>query len=268
MRIRLWNFIIVIKKRPFFASVETKSSCPNKIVDDSWYSDDYELFKMKMGPNSEFPLLKNYPCLNDKKDECGAIRSPYFAQDLFVARKIFNSNPEKHVDVGSSLYGFVSHVAAFRSIEVFDIRPMTLSYQNIIFKQADITDPMSTTIDYCDSVSSLHALEHFGLGRYGDKIDPDGHLKGFAQITRILKSGGTFYFSVPMGVQRIEFNAHRIFGMPYLMNWVTRDYSIASFAYVDDNCVLHEDAPLSIENIKTSFGCNHGCAIFELIKNH
>ena len=129
-----------------------------------------------------------------------------------------------------------------------------------------MTDETNIPVDYCDSISCLHALEHFGLGRYGDQIDPDGHLKGFRNITKILKPGGIFYFSVPMGVQRIEFNAHRIFGMPYLMNLVTKDYEVASFVYIDDQAVLHKDAVLDENNIATSFGCDLGCAIFELIK--
>lgn len=28
-----------------------------------------------------------------------------------------------------------------------------------------------------DSLSCLHTLEHFGLGRHGDPIDPEGHIK-------------------------------------------------------------------------------------------
>ena len=68
-----------------------------------------------------------------------------------------------------------------------------------------------------DSLSCLHALEHFGLGRYGDPVDYDGYLKGFDNLYRILKPGGRLYFSVPMGPQRIEFDAHRVFSMAYLL---------------------------------------------------
>ena len=233
----------------------------------SWYDNDYDKFLMLSGNNSEFPLYKNYPCLNDKNSECGNILNPYFPQDLYVAQKIFNKKPIKHVDIGSRIDGFVAHVASFREIEVLDIRPMQEMISNVVFKQADITSVDSIPSNYCDSISSLHAIEHFGLGRYGDNIDPEGHLKGFSNIATILKSGGTFYFSVPMGIQRIEFNAHRIFGMPYLMNWVTKDFTISSFAYIDDKCILHENVTLNKDNINNSFGCNHGCAIFELIKN-
>ena len=79
--------------------------------------------------------------------------------------------------------------------------------------------------DSCDSISSLHALEHFGLGRYGDKIDPYGYMKGITNITKVLKSKGIFYFSVPMGKQRIEFNAHRIFNLRYLLKFNTQGFS-------------------------------------------
>lgn len=232
-----------------------------------WYNRDFNIFKEKLGYNSGFPLYKNYPCLNDKDKTAGWVKNPYFFQDLYVAKKIFNSRPIKHVDVGSRIDGFVAHVAVFREIEVFDIRPMSTPISNIIFNQTDLTDEANIPMDYCDSLSCLHALEHFGLGRYGDRIDPDGHLKGFRNITKILKSGGTFYFSVPMGVQRIEFNAHRIFSLPYLMKLITEDYDIASFSYIDDDNSFHENVLLNESNVASSFGCNHGCSIFELIKH-
>ncbi len=247
-------------------TLQKNSNNSNSALEKDWYDKDYELYKRTSKNNSVFPLYKNYPCLNDRDKSAGFINNPYFPQDYYVAKKIFDKNPLKHVDIGSRIDGFVAHVAIFRKIEVFDIRPMDYQIPNIIFKQADLTNETSIPTNYCDSISCLHALEHFGLGRYGDHIDPDGHLKGFEQITRILKPGGVFYFSVPMGIQRIEFNAHRIFGMPYLINWVSKDYTISSFAYIDDSCILHKEVILDNKNTHNSFECNHGCAIFELIK--
>ena len=133
------------------------------------------------------------PCLHDWYAEGGSLSHEYFRQDLHVARLIFNANPEIHVDIGSRVDGFVAHVASFREIEVFDIRPITQTVPGIKFKQADFMDPDSAIYSYCDSVSCLHTLEHFGLGRYGDRIDPEGFVIGFQNIVRLLKSGGTFY---------------------------------------------------------------------------
>jgi hypothetical protein len=48
----------------------------------------------------------------------------------------------------------------------------------------ELTPYGSTPDGYCDSLSCLHALEHFGLGRYGDPIDPRGHEKGITRWRR------------------------------------------------------------------------------------
>lgn len=154
------------------------------------------------------------PCLHDRYEEGGTTRNEYFWQDLLVARWIHQDRPEKHVDIGSRVDGFVAHVASFREVEVFDIRPITTTVPGVIFKQADLMQGSIVTtsmVEYCDSLSCLHALEHFGLGRYGDPIDPLGYKKGIANMAALLKPGGTFYLSVPIGRERVEFNANWVF---------------------------------------------------------
>jgi hypothetical protein len=54
-------------------------------------------------------------------------------------------------------------------------------------------------------------LEHVGLGRYGDSIDPEGTIKAVREIARVVAPGGTVVYSVPVGRELIEFNAHRRF---------------------------------------------------------
>jgi len=147
--------------------------------------------------------LDLHPCLYDWYEEGGSTKDEYFLQDLHVARQIFVANPEKHVDVGSRIDGFVTHVASFRNIEVFDIRPVSASIPGVLFKQADLMTPNTSLADYCDSLSCLHALEHFGLGRYGDPIDPQGYVRGLKNMAKIVQSGGVFYLSVPIGQERV-----------------------------------------------------------------
>lgn len=151
------------------------------------------------------------PCLHDDQEEAGAIKSEYFWQDLYIAKKIHSAAPQKHVDIGSRVDGFVAHIASFRVVEVFDIRPIYAQIPGIIFKQANLMNPTTDLAGYCDSLSCLHALEHFGLGRYGDPIDPKGYELGLRNMSKILSSGGMLYLSVPVGIERVEFNAHRIF---------------------------------------------------------
>ena len=112
--------------------------------------------------------LELLPCLHDWNEEGGATKHEYFWQDLLVARAIFEARPDRHVDIGSRVDGFVAHVASFREIEVFDVRPISKQIPGVKFRRADLMQPVEGLAGYCDSLSCLHALEHFGLGRYGD----------------------------------------------------------------------------------------------------
>lgn len=211
-----------------------------------------------------FGKLNPYP--HEKKQQSGTAKGHYFHQDLLVARRIFESRPEKHVDVGSRVDGFVAHVAAFRPIEVLDIRPMDSRVCNILFKQADLMSPPPEMAGYTDSLSCLHAIEHFGLGRYGDPIDFEGHLKGLNSLYIILKPGGTLYLSCPIGPQRIEFNAHRVFAVKYLLSLFEGKFNLRNFSYVDDRGDLHENVAMTADMLDANFGCQYGCGIFELVK--
>lgn len=228
---------------------------------------DWLKFKsLASNAEAKIPIKQIYPCLSDRFSTSGTARGHYFHQDLFVARKINTKNPELHVDVGSRVDGFVAHVASFRDIEVIDIRPLVSSVKSIKFIQADMMSSTGALVDYCDSLSSLHALEHFGLGRYGDPIDPDGHLHGLAQMHRMLKQGGSFYLSVPIGPQRIEFNAHRVFSVAYILSIVADKFRVDAFSFVDDSGDLHTNVSLDSELVDNSYGCFFGCGIFEMTK--
>lgn len=230
------------------------------------YASEYRELKKQKAACPEFPLSPSYPCLGDKGSESGVASGHYFHQDLLVAQSIFSQNPEKHVDVGSRVDGFVAHVASYRPIEVFDIRPLKSDILNISFKQGDIMDTSKIESGYCDSLSCLHALEHFGLGRYGDPIDINGHLKGFQTLDKMLKPGGALYLSVPIGPQRIEFNAHRVFSVAYLLQMFRSAYQVTNFSYVSDDGNLHKDVILDNEKISQNYGCLYGCGMFALKK--
>ena len=233
------------------------------------YRRDLRLLKRQMTSVPEpFAFGTSRPCLGEESSDSGLAKGHYFHQDLLAARRISLNNPTVHVDVGSRIDGFVAHVAAFRSIEVLDIRPLPGEIPNVRFVRADLMAPVhDELVDYCDSLSCLHALEHFGLGRYGDPIDHDGHLRGLDNLYRILKTGGTLYLSVPIGPQRIEFNAHRVFSVDYLIECLADRYRIDRFSFVDDRGDLHEDVPITGQDALNSFGCQYGCGIFEMTKS-
>jgi hypothetical protein len=225
------------------------------------------LLRQKKSSIRMFALGRLYPCFGDRFSNSGTATGHYFHQDLLVARRVHSNKPILHVDIGSSVEGFVAHVASFRSIEVLDIRPLSNKIPNIKFKKADFMTPIKEElIEYCDSVSCLHALEHFGLGRYGDPVIYDGYLLGLNNLHKILKKGGKLYLSVPIGPQRIEFDAHRVFSVGYLMELFVGKYSVDHFSFVDDCGDLHESVPMAEANIHENFGCMYGCGVFEMTK--
>jgi SAM-dependent methyltransferase len=232
-----------------------------------WFRDKRRIKKMiKVMQNKDFHFQIR-PQLLDRFDNAGVMEGAYFNQDLLVAQKIFAKNPSKHIDIGSRTDGFVAHVASFRDIKVFDIRKIVSTFQNVEFEQRDIMNFYPDLENSCDSISSLHAIEHFGLGRYGDPININGHIIALENIYRYLQVGGTFYFSVPIGKkQRIEFNAHRIFSLSYLSQLFKDKYLLQSFSYVDDRGKLYRDIELTENDIQTTFNLNYGCGIFVLIK--
>lgn len=224
-----------------------------------------DYFRYKKQNDNRFPV-EFYPILNERTDSSGSASGHYFHQDLLVSQLIFKNKPLIHIDIGSRVDGFIAHVASFRKIIILDIRELDIEIDNIEFKQANMMQLDSDLFGCCDSLSSLHVLEHFGLGRYGDPIDIDGYIKGFANMSLMLKSGGKFYLSVPIGRQRVEFNAHRIFSIKTILDLCKKDFDLDSFSYVDDQGDLHKNIKLTSENTANSFNCQYGCGIFELSK--
>ncbi len=258
MLIRIYNFLQLLGFNPikFYKS----------LIGFPKYFNDLRKLKKSRGFDKTFKFGKSFPILNEWNESAGIASGHYFHQDLFVSQLIYDNNPIRHIDIGSRIDGFVAHVAAFRKIEIIDIRNIDIKLRNIEFTQSDLLNLQEQLIESCDSLSCLHALEHFGLGRYGDPIDYFGFIKGFKNISCILKVGGSFYFSVPIGEQRIEFNAHRVFSIAYLLEIISPKFEIKSFSFVNDKGNFYPRQLLNDESISSNFGCTYGCGIFELIK--
>ena len=204
-------------------------------------------------------VTNRFMVLNDFDDQAGTAKGHYFHQDLLVASMIHEQNPERHVDIGSRIDGFVAHVAAFRKIEVIDVRDLAhTGHDNIVFMKADLMDATRAPKEITDSLSCLHVIEHFGLGRYGDPIDPFGHIKGFNNIVGMLKPGGTLFISFPIANQnQVHFNAHRVFHPKDILSWSDQPDSLKleRFDYVDDAGDLHKNVNLGDTQIDVEYGC-------------
>lgn len=214
------------------------------------------------------------PCLHDRAESSGDARSEYFLQDLEVARRLFATAPRRVLDVGSRLDGFVAHVASFRTIDVLDVRPQVARVPGVRFHQADITNPAQVaalrTIDGlaegADAVTCLHVLEHIGLGRYGDPLDPEGPARAFVGLSQLLAPGGRLYLSTPVGRPRIEFNANRVFdpaAIPGLAQAVGLRVTRMSVLHPDRG---FEDVVLDAPSLARWRAAPYHLAIFECVR--
>ncbi len=217
----------------------------------------------KQGPPRSFRLSvrRVMPMLSDYRGNAGIAKGPYFHQDLWAARKIFRCRPQRHLDIGSRVDGFISHLLVFMDVEVIDILPLDSRVTGLTFQQEDATSLAGLKDNSVVSLSSLHAAEHFGLGRYSDPVDAWAHTKFMSSLERVLSPGGILYFSVPIGRERLEFNAHRIFDVTTVLAQFNQ-LNLVSFSYVDDAGDLHGDVCPS--RVPRNTSC--GCGLFEFTK--
>lgn len=218
------------------------------------------LYRHRRAAN-ELPLRLRYlyPILGDRYEQAGTARGHYFHQDLWAAKRIHLAQPAHHVDVGSRVDGFVAHLLVFQAVTVVDVRSLSSNVPGLTFRQGSIT-ALPFPDDSVPSVSCLHVLEHIGLGRYGDPVEPDGWLRGLTELQRVLAPDGRLYLGVPIGTERLYFNAHRVFQPATIIAAASR-LTLATFSYVDDAGDLHEN--VEVERFQ---GAEYGCGLFEFRK--
>lgn len=182
------------------------------ITENSFFEDDRKRYN-NLNTRENFTIQEKYlwPVIKDKYAMAGSIDN-YFWQDLWAARLIYKSGIKKHFDIGSRIDGFIAHLLAMDiDVSLIDIREFPGKVENLHTIVDDATSLKQIEDNSIESMSALCSLEHFGLGRYGDPIDPEACFKCFAEIQKKIKKGGQLYISLPVGKERVEFNAHRVF---------------------------------------------------------
>ncbi|MEY8324129.1 DUF268 domain-containing protein [Lachnospiraceae bacterium 54-11] len=203
------------------------------------------------------------PMLMDRFRAAGNVDEHYFFQDMYMAREIFLANPENHYDIGSKLDGFIAHLLSFReSVTMIDIRPLPYDIRGLKFMQGNAMELDRICEDSLESLSSLHAIEHFGLGRYGDPVNPQAWKIALQAMEKSVKKDGRLYISVPIGPEnRVYFNAHRIFEI-HLIPQSLEQCKLIKFAYIKEGRIV--EVPVNEFDdyrIKDNYLC--GMYIFE-----
>lgn len=184
----------------------------------------------------------------------------YVLHTAWAARILAETKPVEHVDCSSSLY-FVAITSAFLPIRFYDYRPAALGLDNLTCAEVDLLH-----LPFADhsllSISCMHVVEHIGLGRYGDQLDPDGDRKAMSELVRVLAVGGSLLVVVPVGQPRIRFNGHRIYPYDRIVEYFA-ELELVEFALIPDdqrdgNLVRHATKKLADAQ---QYGC--GCFWFK-----
>jgi len=219
---------------------------------------EFRALSEKVGPRFSLRWEDRYSCLTDRATSTPFDRH-YIYHMAWAARILARTRPAYHVDVSSSLY-FCALVSAFVPIKFYDFRPADLRLTNLSSGRADLL-VLPFTDASVHSLSCMHVVEHVGLGRYGEPLDPNGDLKAIAQLRRVLAPGGSLLFVVPVGKPKIKFNAHRIYSYAQIIK-AFPDLQLREFALIPDNPhegLIEDGAAQKADEQK--YGC--GCFWFE-----
>jgi len=101
--------------------------------------------------------------------------------------------------------------SGYSAVVTYDVRFPKKWDSQIVPKRADLADDSLMLRPELDLAISISCIEHVGLGRYGDKLDPDGDIKMTQNIRKLLKPGGILIFAIPIGRAEVVWNAHRCY---------------------------------------------------------
>lgn len=183
---------------------------PTRLI--TFFADCYDYKKKCKSKSNNYASISMeniFPYVFDKTETI-PVEPVYFYQDCWAASKIFSLHPDKHVDIGSSLKT-IGIISQFVKTDMVDIRQIPVSLQGLKFIKGSILN-LPYKDNSIQSLSSLCVIEHIGLGRYGDEINPEGTLKAVNELKRVLAVGGVLLVSFPVDAKdKIYFNAHRAF---------------------------------------------------------
>ncbi len=193
-------------------------------------------------PHAE-PLAwrESYPQVHDRT-AVTPFDAHYFYANGWALRRILAARPRAHVDVGSQVM-FANLLAATLPVIFVDYRPLDTHLPGLHPLGGDLT-----RLPFADqtlhSLSCLHVVEHVGLGRYGDALNPAGTRAACAELARVLAPGGNLFLATPVGRERVCFNAHRVHTAEHICALIP-GLRLVEFSGVDDTGAYLENISLA-----------------------
>lgn len=140
----------------------------------------------------------------------------YPGHDGAVWRALERLVPERELsdgaDIGCETGAFpaMQIAAGIGSCTVFEVRRTQVNHARVRVRMQDLASAENVQPEF-DLITCLSTIEHVGLGRYGDPLDPWGDLKLAENVRRLLRPGGVLLLSFPQGRGCVVFNKHRIY---------------------------------------------------------
>ena len=200
------------------------------------------------------PLADLYPVLDESKIDI-TYNTIYLLHSGWAARLLAKTSPARHIDIGSCSY-FVAIASAFLNFTAYDLRPMDIPLLGLETDVADLTR-LPFPDSSISSLSCMHAMEHVGLGRYYDAIDPDGDLKSANELKRVLAKDGNLLIVLPVGIPKVVFNAHRIYSYNLVLDMFSglrlKEFSFISMGFPPK--FIYNADPQIADNVEEGAGC-------------
>lgn len=196
------------------------------------FKQQFRSFKSMSNIDHRFKIAgkDKYPCLNDATTTTEFDRH-YIYHLAWAVRILHDLKPNIHTDISSSLY-FCTLLSAFIPVEFYDYRPADITLSGLKSGKADLLD-LPFEDKSISSLSCMHVVEHIGLGRYGDSLNPLGDIKAMKELQRVIAPGGSLLFVVPVGKPKIFFNAHRVYEFAQILESFN-ELQLVQFALIPD----------------------------------
>jgi SAM-dependent methyltransferase len=190
--------------------------------------------------SSDAPLVYDFLTVENLKQKALLKEPSYYGPtDTFLFHALdqyaFHIKNKKVGIIGSATPWYEAVVLAYGG------NPVSVDYNRIISEHPGIRTLTVTEFEEnpetFDTLLSISSIEHDGLGRYGDPINPNGDLEAMEKMKRMLVPGGLLFLAVPTGRDFLFWNAHRVYGharLPLLLRgWKT----LQTFGGVDLDAV-------------------------------
>lgn len=226
------------------------------IKNNLWYFSDWIRYNrlQRSSKDDRFPLEfgNRMPAIWEKTKQT-RFDAHYVYHNAWALRTVRKISSKLHVDISSTVY-FCSSLSAFMPVKFYDYRPARLTLSQLTTDSCDL-QRLQFEDNSIESLSCMHTVEHVGLGRYGDSLDPSGDINAFSELKRVVSPGGSLLIVVPVGRQRVCFNAHRIYSYCTLIDIFVNFELIEAALITDSGEFLTTPTPLDFDHQEYGCGC-------------